>query len=570
MRDLVEKIASISQGNILLTQRTRIWLWIAVLITGLMGIVNLLSAVSLSYYDRTQLLDEFFPFPLRAGGHIFAAITGFMLLMLSTNLLRRKRVAWLLTVGLLVVSILSHLIKGLDYEESILAAMLLMQLILMRNVFTASSDRPAIAQGIKVLIGSLLFTLAYGIAGFYLLDRQFSENFNLSAAAIQTLAMFFTEDNAGLRAKTQFGEFFANSIYLVGAITLSYAVVMLLRPVLARQGADNAQWRRAKGIATKYGKTSLTRLALLEDKSYYFSPTGESAIAYVAKGRSAIALGDPIGANTDVKEAIIGFQHFCDRNDWYPAFYQTLPDNLDLYKSLGFRVLQIGEEAIVNLATFSLTGKANQNLRTAINRLTKTGHKIEFYTPPIADSLLVQLKEVSNEWLQLTKGGEKHFSVGWFTDEYVRGLHIAVVHSHGNICAFASVFPAYQGKQVSVDLMRRRLEVENGTMEFLFASMLQHFQQLGYDSFNLGLSALAGVGDTKGSPHLEQGLRYLSAHLSKFYNFKGLHSFKDKFQPQWQPRYLVYPGLATLPNVVLGLIRADSGEGFWNYFKPDI
>lgn len=555
----------------MLTRRTRIWLWIAASITGLMGIVNLLSAVSLSYNDRVSWLKEFFPFHLRAGGHIFAAITGFMLLMLSANLLRRKRVAWLLTVGLLIVSIVSHLVKGWDYEESILATLLLIQLLLMRNVFTASSDRPSIAQGVRVLVGSLLFTLAYGIAGFYLLDRQFTENFSLTSASIQTLAMFFTEDNAGLQPKTPFGEFFANSIYLVGAITLIYSVVMLLRPVLARHGADNAQWRRAKRIAMQYGTTSLTRLALLEDKAFYFSPMGESTIAYVAKGRCAIALGDPIGAPTDTKEALIGFQHFCDRNDWYPAFYQTTAENLDLYKSLGFRALQVGEEAIVNLTTFTLKGKANQNLRTAINRLTKTGHKIEFYTPPIADSLLVQLKEVSNEWLQLMKGGEKHFSVGWFTDDYVRDLHIAVVQNpHDNICAFASVFPAYQGKQVSVDLMRRRLEVENGTMEFLFASMLQHFQQLGYDSFNLGLSALAGVGDTQKSPQLEKGLRYLSSHLSKFYNFKGVHSFKDKFQPQWEPRYLVYPGLATLPNVVVALIRADSGEKFWNYFKPDI
>ncbi len=555
----------------MLNQRTRIWLWVAALITGLMGIVNLLSAVSLSYYDRIFWLKEFFPFHLRAGGHIFAAITGFMLLMLSANLLRRKRVAWLLTVGLLIVSIVSHLVKGWDYEESILATLLLIQLILMRNVFTASSDRPSITQGVRVLVGSMLFTLAYGIAGFYLLDRQFSENFNLSTAAIQTLAMFFTEDNAGLQAKTQFGEFFANSIYLVGAVTLSYAVVMLLRPVLDLHGADDAEWRRAKKIATQYGRTSLTRLALLDDKTYYFSPTGDSAIAYVAKGRCAISLGDPIGATTDVKEALIGFQHFCDRNDWYPAFYQTLPDNLDIYKSLGFRILQIGEEAIVNLNTFTLKGKAHQNLRTAINRLTKTGHKVEFYTPPIEDRLLLQLKEVSHQWLQLMKGGEKRFSVGWFTDDYVRDLHIAAVHTpDGNICAFASIFPAYQGKQVSIDLMRRRTELENGTMEFLFASMLQHFQKLGYDSFNLGLSALAGVGDTKASPQLEKGLRYLSAHLSKFYNFKGLHSFKDKFQPQWQPRYLVYPSFATLPNVVIALIRADSGDRFWDYFKPDI
>lgn len=555
----------------MLTTRTRIWLRIAALITALMGVVNLLSAVSLSYYDRTQWLDEFYPFPIRASAHIFAAITGFIMLMLSANLLRRKRVAWLLTVGLLIISIISHLVKGLDYAESLLAGALLIQLLLMRNVFTANSDRPAINQGIKALIGALLFTLAYGIAGFYLLDRQYSVNFNLQDAVIQTLAMFFTGDNAGLQPRTQFGTFFANSIYIIASATFSYALIMLLRPVLLSNEADAVGQKRAKAIAQEYGKSFLARLALLDDKSYYFSPSGESTIAYIAKGHSAIALGDPIGPLADRREAIIGFQYFCARNDWFPAFYQTLPDNLDLYKSLGWRSLQIGEEAIIDLYKFTLKGKANQNLRTAINRLTKTGHEFAFYPPPISDRILEQLRAVSNEWLQSMRGAEKRFSVGWFTDNYVRDSHVVAVHTpKGDICAFANVFPAFQGKEATIDLMRRRLEVENGTMEFLFASMLQQYQKLGYDSFNLGLSALAGVGETKASPHLERVLHYLSNHLNQFYSFKGLHSFKDKFNPEWEPRYLTYPSLRALPNVVVGLVRADSGDRLWDYFQLDL
>lgn len=559
----------------MLTRRTRIGLWTASLLTGLVGVVNLLSAVTPSLPQRTALLKQFFPFYIRAGGHLFAAITGFVLLTLATNLLRRKRVAWLLTVGLLVISIISQLVKGLDYEESLLAGVLLVQLVLMRNVFTAQSDRPSIAQGIQVLIWALLFTLAYGTAGFFFLDRLFTVNhhtvtFNLKDALLQTLAMFFTADNAGLEAKTRYGEFFANSIYTVGIVTLTYALLMLLRPVLLRDSADPLERQRAEEIVAQYGRTSLARFTLLHDKSYYFSPLGRSVIAYVPKGRGAIALGDPIGPLEDRREAIVGFQHYCDRNDWYPAFYQTLPDDLDLYRSLGLRVLQIGEEAIVDLKTFTLKGKANQNLRTAINRLTKAGYEIKFYEPPIPDDLLRQLRAVSDEWLKLMNGAEKQFSVGWFDDAYVRDSRVVAVYtSEGQISAFANVIPAYQTNRVAVDLMRRRTEVENGTMEFLFASMLQHFQKLGYDGFNLGLSALSGVAKAQKSPRLAHVLNYLYKHLNQFYNFKGLHSFKEKFQPCWEPRYLVYPGLTRLPDVVVALVRADSGDRLWDYFKPD-
>ncbi|MEH2161441.1 MAG: phosphatidylglycerol lysyltransferase domain-containing protein [Nostoc sp.] len=549
--------------------KTKIGLWSAAFLTGLVGVVNLLSAVTPNLYGRNHWLKEFLPFDIRATGHIFAALTGFILLTLATNLLRRKRIAWLLTIALLVISIFSHLLKGLDYEESLLSGVLLMQLILMRHSFTAQSDRPSIARGVRVLVSALLFTLAYGTIGFYLLDNKFSENFNLRESVLQTLAMFFTEDNWGLQPKSRFGEFFANSIYIIAAVTITYAIVMLLQPVFWRNLATPNERKRAKDIVEQYGRSSLAAFTLLNDKSYYFSPTGNSVIAYVPKGRGAIALGDPIGPIEERKETIIAFQHFCQCNDWYPGFYQTLPDDVELYKSLGFKVLKIGEEAIVDLKSFTLQGKAGKNFRPSINRLTKLGYQIEFYQPPITDALLHLLKPVSDEWLKMVQGSEKQFSLGWFDEAYLRECEIAVVHNpEGNISAFANIVREYQLNEATIDMMRHRSSLENGTMDFLFISMLQHFKECGYDSFNFGLSALAGVGDNPESRRLERVLHYLYEHLNRFYNFKGLHAYKDKFRPGWEPRYLVYPSLAALPDVVVALIRADSGDRLFDYFKP--
>ena len=549
--------------------KTQIGLWNVAFLTGLVGVINLLSAVTPNLYGRNHWLKEFLPFEIRATGHVFAALTGFVLLTLATNLLRRKRIAWLLTIGLLVISIFSHLLKGLDYEESLLSGVLLLQLIWMRHFFTAKSDRPSIARGVRVLIGALLFTLAYGTVGFYLLDGKFSENFNWGEAIVQTLAMFFTEDNWGLQPKGRFGEFFANSIYIIAAVTITYAILMLLQPVFWRNLATPKEQQKAKEIVEQYGRSSLAALTLLNDKSYYFSPTGNSVIAYVPKGRGAIALGDPIGPIEDRKETIIAFQQFCQRNDWYPGFYQTLPDDIQLYKSLGFKVLKIGEEAIVDLKAFTLQGKAGKNFRPSINRLTKLGYQIDFYQPPIANDLLHRLKPVSDEWLKMVQGSEKHFSLGWFEEAYLRECEIAVMHNpEGQISAFANIVREYQLNEATIDMMRHRPAIENGTMDFLFISLLQHFKECGYDSFNFGLSAFAGVGDNPESRRLEKVLHYLYQHLSRFYNFKGLHSYKDKFRPDWEPRYLIYPSLATLPDVVVALIRADSGDRLFDYFKP--
>jgi phosphatidylglycerol lysyltransferase len=531
----------------MLRARTRIGLRIAALLTGAVGVVNLLSAVTPSLPERVEWLEQIFPFEVRAGAHLFAVGCGFFLLTLAANLLRRKRLAWLLTIGLLVVSILSNLLKGWDYEASLLSAVLLGQLLWMRRVFTARSDRPSIVQGIRVLIIALLFTLAYGTLGFFWLARHYSTTFSLGEALRQTLAIFFTVDNLGLQPTSRFGRFFVDSIYLIGAVTLLYALWMLLRPVLAHQKATAKERQRAREIVLRHGRSSLARLTLLDDKSYYFSPSGQSVIAYVPKGRGAIALGDPIGPTEDRSEAIAGFKQFCARNDWQPAFYQTLPDELELYRSLGFKTLKIGEEAVVDLKAFTLQGKAGKNLRTAVNKFSKLGYAVRFYPPPIADKLLQELRAISNEWLEQMAGSEKKFSLGWFDDDYLKSCEIAVVHnSRGNPIAFANLISEYRRNEITIDLMRHLAGVERGTMDFLFISLFERFKASGYDSFNLGLVALAGVGETLPSSRLERGMHYLYEHLNQFYNFQGLRAYKDKFHPHWESRYLVYPRVLTL------------------------
>ena len=548
-------------------KKQTIGIWSASLLTGLVGIVNLVSAVAPGLPGRIEWLRHVFPFAARASGHLFTAITGFLLLTLAANLLRRKRLAWLMVVILLVVSIVSNLIKGFDYEEGLLSGVLLAQLLLMRNLYTAQSDRPSTIQGIRVLAGALLFTLAYGTMGFYWFDKHGGATFTLTGAMVQTLAMFFTENNAGLTPSHRFGKFFVDSIYTVGITTTLYALWMLLRPVIFRTAAPVEERHRAQQIVEQYGHSSLARFALLDDKSYYFSPSGQTVIAYVPKGRCAIALGDPIGPKADRAEAILGFQTFCDRNDWHPAFYQTLPEDIETYQRLGFQTLKIGEEAVVDLDAFTLQGKAGKNLRTSMNKFGKLGYSVQFYKPPISAALLQELRAISDQWLAHMEGAEKKFSLGWFDDDYLRDCEIAVVQNKkGKPIAFANIIPEYQNPEATIDLMRHQSEIERGTMDFLFVSMFQHFKERDFKGFNLGLAALSGVGEAEGSTRMEKGMHYLYEHLNQFYNFQGLRSYKDKFHPHWESRYIVYPRLAALPDVAVALVRADSDDQLGEYF----
>jgi len=400
----------------------------------------------------------------------------------------------------------------------------------------------------------------YGMLGFYLLDRHFKVNFGLEAALRQTLIMFTQFYDPGLQPITGFGRYFAGSIYGVGAATIGYALLMLTRPVLVRRRARPEERARARQIVEKYGRSSLARATLFDDKVYFFSPGG-SMIAYVVKGRIALALGDPIGPAGDLVPAIGNYQIFCSKNDWQPAFYQTLPDTLESYHSAGFNSLKIGDEAIIDLGGFTLEGRSNKGLRSGFNRLTKLDHHTRVYSPPLPDDLLRELFAISNEWLATMHGSEKHFSLGWFEDDYIRNGPVMVVQTpQGTISAFANLVPEYTLNEVSVDLMRHRNNVVPGTMDYLFVALFEWARERGYTTFNLGLSSLSGIGEHNEDPAIEKGLHFIYEHINQFYNFKGLHAFKEKFHPEWSPRYLIYPDAASLPAVAAALIRADSGD----------
>ena len=229
------------------------------LLTAAMGIVNVLSAVTPSLKDRLKLLELYSPFGISHGGHLTSALAGFALLLLALSLWRRKRIGWILTVAILSISIPTHLIKGLDYEEAILAALILLFLVVTRRHFQARSDPPSVRAGLLAVLASLSFTLAYGVTGFYLLDRHFKVSFGFWDAVRQTVIMFSAFYDPGIQPITGFGKYFADSIYVVGVASGAYALFMLLRPVLVRLLPSTDERSRAWGIVRAHGKSSLAR-----------------------------------------------------------------------------------------------------------------------------------------------------------------------------------------------------------------------------------------------------------------------------------------------------------------------
>jgi phosphatidylglycerol lysyltransferase len=410
------------------------------------------------------------------------------------------------------------------------------------------------------MLAALAFTLAYGALGFFLLDRHFRAHFGFWPAIRQTVVMFTQYYDPGLQPVTGFGRYFADSIYVVAMTTTAYALLLLIRPVLARHKASEADRLRAREIAAKHARTSLAPLTLLDDKTFFFSPGG-SYVAYVVKGRAALALGDPIGPPCDAEATVSGFKWFCSLNDWFPVFYQVDAENLDLFQRLGLRAIRIGQEAIVDLAGFSLEGGERKNIRTSVNKMRRLGYSAAVLRPPHPSTLIHQLSEVSDDWLSERSTAEMKFSVGWFDEDYLNRCPVVVVrNAQDEIEAFANILMEGPNKEVAVDLMRQRKSAEKGQMDFIFASLLCWAQEEGYERFSFGLSALSGIGESPGDPAVEKALRFVNQQVVQVYNFKGLYAYKAKFGPVWYPRYLIYPDVSTLPATASALIRANTGD----------
>src|SRR5262249_5416072 len=142
-------------------------------------------------------------------------------------------------------------------------------------------------------------------------------------------------------------------------------------------------------------------------------------VMYGVEGRSWVALGDPVGTESEWPELVWQFRELCDRHDTWPVFYEVSQTNLPLYLDLGLTLLKIGEEGRVRLDTFSIKGEAHKNFRHTINRIEKAGCAFALIPPTETPPLLPHLRIVSDAWLAEKNTREKGFSLGFFSDSYL-------------------------------------------------------------------------------------------------------------------------------------------------------
>ncbi|WP_158582979.1 phosphatidylglycerol lysyltransferase domain-containing protein [Lysinibacillus yapensis] len=299
------------------------------------------------------------------------------------------------------------------------------------------------------------------------------------------------------------------------------------------------------------GGNHVSHLFFLNDKEQFWTTDQTGLIVYKQIFNKFVVLGDPIGEEKAIQNAIKEFTAFCKKKRVKPVFYQVNPRYMHHYHDAGFRFAKLGEEAIVKLELFSLEGKRGAKLRTRVNKFTREGYAFSVAKPPHSSKFMAELKAISDSWLGTEK--EKGFSVVSFQEEYVSRFPVALLHnSDGEIIAFATLTTDYK-QTLIIDLMRKGQQSPHGAMDVLFANILTWAKEKGYQNCSLGMAPLANVGNCKESCMNEKLIHLVYLHGNQKYNFKGLETYKAKFATDWEPKYLAYKK-SWLPLLLLQLV----------------
>lgn len=533
------------------------------IMTGATGLLSVLSVMAPTIPNRFNRLQDYAFFNPHDASRTFSLVAGAVLLALSLALMRRRTVAWYGAVVLLLFLIASHLFKRHDQIVAVISAVNLVVLLITRRRFRVRSDIPTMQRGIVLLFASLLFALAYGTLGFWLLDRrEFNINFSLWRSLKETTLLYFNLGGTDLDPRTRYADWFLDSVSVVGVISVLGAVVSLLRPVVWRRRILPNERAEAQALLDRYGNSALDEFKIWPDKLFFFSTDRQSVICYGVRRAVAVVLGDPVAPDrTAFQQVLLEFLDYCDANAWRVAFHQVGPEHLPEYRSAGLISLKIGEDAIVDLTAWDLSGHSMKPFRAAINRLTRQGFTVTYHPPPLPNSLLVELRAVSDAWLSLPGRRERQFTLGQWHDAYVARTPVLTLRSSdGQIMAFINRVRDGVAGEGTFDLMRHRPDAPNGSMDVLIVRLAEYLLADGYTRMSLGMVPFAAVGAGGSDPMLERGIRLLMERMERFFSYRGLRAYKEKYHPIWEPRYLIYQSSVVLPQVTLAIIQLTEGH----------
>jgi lysyl-tRNA synthetase, class II len=544
------------------------------LVTGLGYIIEGLSPHL--YHRRLRGLSDIVPGTLINLTRTTDVIIGVLLLMLSHGLRRRKRRAWAAVMALLAAGLVLHgglgivtfaishhgTVRFTHPLQFVGTAVLLVALFAFRRQFYAVGDQRSRWRSLWVLcclavadlvIGLAALSIIGGVRGSYS-PSQRVYTVLMNVVGFSGPVRFINEDRAD-----HFG-FVTGGL---GVLTLLLAIYLFLRPAAPSGRLQSADAVRIRDLLNRYGEQdSLGYFTLRDDKSVLWSASGKSCIGYRVLSGVMLASGDPMGDPEAWPGAIHNFLDEAARHAWVPAVIGCSELGAEIWCREGeLTALELGDEAVVRIADFTLEGRAMRNVRQMASRVGKKGYVADVRRvadiPPAEVAWLVRQ---ADSW----RGNptERGFSmalgrIGGPDD----GQCVLATATQDGVLRALLHFVPWGSDGLSLDLMRRDRTATPGLNDFLIVEAIKCAPDLGVKRISLNFAMFRAAlerGERIGAGPVLRVWRRFLLFLSRWFQIESLYKFNAKFCPEWVPRFLVFPGTRDAPRIGIAALEAEA------------
>jgi lysyl-tRNA synthetase class 2 len=530
----------------------------------LLGVLTLVDALFVRQRYRVHAVTRVIPVPASATATAVVFVSGLLLIRLSSALRKRKRRAWRAAVAISVALVLAHgLREERRYGEAAIGLVLLVLLIAARSRFTAKSDPRSRWFAARVLAQGFVAGLLYGLALLYVYPHEVIGHPGFSGRCQEVLLAMVGVDGPVRFYGDLFDDILHVTLFGISLVTVASAALFALRPaepVAVLSAQDEA---RLRDLLDRHGcRDSLGYFALRGDKSVVWSPTGKAALTYRVVLGVALVSGDPIGDPEAWPGAIAAYAQLVEENAWTPAVMGCSELGATVFKrECGLSALVLGDEAIVEVADFTLEGRAMRGVRQPCTRVTRAGYALQIRrTGELDDAEVEQLRAAAGAWRM--DGVERGFSMalGRLGDKRDSACVVVTAHQDGALRGLLHFVP-WGRDGLSLDLMRRDRDADNGLNEFMIAGLLQAAPSLGVVRVSLNFAVFRDAlerGERIGAGPVLRAWRALLLFASRWWQIESLYRFNVKFRPYWEPRFISFPSTRDIPRIAVAAMEAEA------------
>jgi lysyl-tRNA synthetase class 2 len=527
----------------------------------LAGFVGIISGVLPPETNRLRLVNDALGLPAVNAAAAASVGLGVVLILVARGLRRHQRRAWVVAVVLLLVGAVLHVVKGLDVEEAVLDVGTAGVLVLARSVFVAEPDpeerhRPLLV--LAVMFGGSL------VAGYVVLRVNLR---GPDLPGTRLLLVTLLRGLLGLPGPVVFAtdrasDVATTTLLALGVLTAVVPLVAALRTYRGQVGLtalETVQLHRL--LDARPGGDSLGYFALRQDKHVVFSASGKAAVSYRVVAGVAMASGDPLGDPEAWPGALTAYRELVARHGWTPAVLGCSTRGGTAWQRAGLSVFELGDEAVLDVAAFTLSGRAMRGVRQAVSRVERAGYTTRVRrVADLSPGEVEQIREACERWRDGAVERGFSMALGRLGEPGDEECVVVEAHADGRLRALLHFVP-WGRDGLSLDLMRRAADCPNGVNEQLVVAALLAAPDLGVRHVSLNFAVFRSAlerGSRLGAGPVLRLWRATLLLASRYWQIDSLYRFNDKFGPRWEPRYLCFRKPSDLPRVMVAALQAEA------------